>query len=569
MALLELRDVSLSVGSHGLLDGSSARVCTGQRVALVGRNGSGKSTLLRAIAEGLGCCSGIDEDAVPYFTLCAGSVSGEAATALLVGQDTPRWEALLGPQTQLSEGELREMTLEDALDVATCYDEAAVDEADAWRDLRLRACSALGWSAARYDTSPLSKLSPGSAKRAYLALAMLRPGVDLLLLDEPTNHLDLPSVLWLQHAILTSGKTVIVISHDSEFLDAVADNVWEIDDQERTLVVSGATYSAFRQARRLARKQHQAAYDAQQERHKKVSAAASALRAASTRGSRYAGTDNDKMQRDFKRDRAGRSASKAKAMEAVLAEPLLERPKEWRPLHIALEPLGTGADASMILNECSLGYSGNTLPLAPITLRIDAGDRVAIVGLNGMGKSTLLHTLMREVEPICGEVSVGRELRPGNLTQEHEQLPCELTPREYMVALLAENNVGAFDAGQDLIRHGLTLRQVDCSIAELNPGARARVLLAGFAVRRVNALILDEPTNHLDEDAVREIIRALRVYTGTIVCVSHDRTFLRALEPQRTLVLSREGLHEVESVDQYIDETDDAARAVAEKCVLR
>jgi ATPase subunit of ABC transporter with duplicated ATPase domains len=144
MALLELRDASLSVGAHGLLDGASARVCTGQRVALVGRNGSGKSTLLRAIAEGLGCCSGIDEDAVPYFTLCAGSVSGEVTTALLVGQDTPRWEALLGPQTQLSEGELREMTLEDALDLAACYDEAAVDEADAWRDLCLRASSALG-----------------------------------------------------------------------------------------------------------------------------------------------------------------------------------------------------------------------------------------------------------------------------------------------------------------------------------------------------------------------------------------------------------------------------------------
>jgi len=580
---LELRGLSLSVGSARLLEGATARACEGQRVALVGRNGSGKSTLLRAIAGGLGSGDGVaprellpsssssSSSSSPYFTVGAGSVGGTAASALFVGQDAPRWGDLLLLPYGASEEEddLLRMPVSDALDVAACYALEAAELAEAWRDLCSRADSALGWGVARYGTTPLGELSPGSAKRAYLALALLRPGAGVLLLDEPTNHLDLPSVLWLQHAILASGKTVVTVSHDAEFLDAVADHVWEIDDQEAALVASASTYSAFRHARQLAREQQRAAYEAQQERHQRVSAAASALRASSARGSRYAGTDNDKMQRDFKRDRAGRSAHKAKAMEASLNEPLLERPKEARPLHIVLEPLGSGADTAMVLDECTLGYGGVALPVPPISLRIDAGDRVAIVGLNGVGKSSVLRTLSREVAPIDGEARVGRELRLGNLTQEHETLPRDRTPREHMVALMG-GEVSAFDAGQELIRHGLTLRQVDCPITELNPGGRARALLAGFAGRRVNALILDEPSNHLDEEAVRELVSALGVYTGIVVCVSHDRAFLRALAAHRTFELTPHGgLREVQSVDEYIDRTDDAAKALAEACHKR
>ena len=149
--LLKLKEMSLSVGTHQLLDSASAHVCAWQRIALVGRNGRGKSTLIRAIVVGLGCCSGLGEDAVPYFPLGAGSIGDEVTMALLVGQDNSCLEALLGSQT-LSEEKLREMTLEDVLDVAACYGEGAVEEGDAWRDLSLQAISALGWLVARYGT---------------------------------------------------------------------------------------------------------------------------------------------------------------------------------------------------------------------------------------------------------------------------------------------------------------------------------------------------------------------------------------------------------------------------------
>jgi len=560
MAVLELRQLSLSVGSTQLLDGGSALIAPGARVSLVGRNGCGKSTLLRAMAAET-CSAGRAAD--EYFALTSGSVSlGGTGSGVLVGQDEPEWEALLGGWTGEDEESLRAGSLEDALELAESLSADAIEGADAWRELLRRAGGALGWSAAEYAATPLGELSPGCAKRAYLALALLRPGVDLLLLDEPTNHLDLPSVVWLQHALIVCGKTVVVVSHDVEFLDAVADHVWEIDADEKCLVSSGATYSAFRHARRVAREQQQIAYEAQVEKHKKVAHAAKALRAASAKGSHFAGTDNDKLQRDFKRDRAGRSGSKARAMEAVLREPKLEAVVVHRPLRIVLEPLGTGVDSTMSLSEVVLGYDEKPLPLPPLSLRIDAGDRVAVVGLNGVGKSTLLRTLTGAIEPLAGQAHVGRELRLGNLTQAHDSLPRQQTPRAHIAELL---QFGAFDAGQELIRHGLTLRQVDCPISELNPGARVRVLLAGFAARSVNALVLDEPSNHLDEDAVREVKASLSTYAGTLILVSHDRSLLRDLHVQRIMSLSAEGLNEVPSLDDYIGRIERAAADVVNR----
>lgn len=547
--------MSLSVGSARLLENANARLVAPARVALVGDNGSGKSTLLKAVANegGFG--------GRQYFSVTSGRIlmrlkGGERqrrhdAKIIHVGQDELDWEALLLLDEMLPTDD-GTTTLEDVLELSECSGSTeAMDAVDAWRTLLRRAeKNNVGWSMATYSNTPLRDLSPGCAKRAYLAIALLRPGVDLLLLDEPTNHLDLPSIAWLQNALITCRKSVIVVSHDVEFLDAVADHVWEIDAVERGLTTSGATYSAFRQARQVAREQQQAAYEAQVEKHAKVAKAAQKLKAASIKGSNFTGKDKDKLQRDFKRDRAGRSGAKAKAMEGILSEPKLDPVAERRPFRFMLEPLGTGSDSTILLNEVVLGYETSTpLPQPPISLRIDMGDRVAIVGLNGVGKSTLLSTLTRDIEPLAGEVHVGRTLRLGNLMQVHESLPRAQKARAYMAKLLGAS---AFDAGQELIRHGLTLRQVDCPIGELNPGARVRLLLASFAARSVNALVLDEPSNHLDEDALREVKESLCAYPGMLILVSHDRSLLRALEVHRVFLLSKEGLEEVNCLEEYI-----------------
>jgi ATPase subunit of ABC transporter with duplicated ATPase domains len=592
---LELCNFSLQVGSTLLLDTVNAHVSDGQCVALVGPNGCGKTTLLRALA-------GRKTDSDCYFTISAGecrrgtaAASGDDGTGsvLLVEQENLQWTKLLGTGGALDEAELRDMVIADALDMAAAVlncgggDEeasstgggatgelnaaSAVDDAEAWRELSVAANDALEWRTAGYDKTPIGQLSPGCAMRAYLAIALLRRNIRLLLLDEPTNHLDLPSIMWLQHAIAASQKTVVFVSHDEAFLDAVADHIWDIDpDNDHSLTISGAGFMAFRRAKELAREQQRAAFDAQQRRHKRLTAVADKLRAATKSGEKYKGTDNDKLQRDFHRDRAGRSGQKAKAIDAFRdKDPEIQAVTEHVPLRIALDPVSAGGDASVVLGSVKLGYASSLLssssstqsvllPLPPVTLRIDFGERIAIVGFNGVGKSTLLRTMTNVIPPLAGDVALGRDLRLGVLTQEHECMPRDSTPRAYLSALVGPDDP---HAGWRLLKFGLTRQQLDCPIAQLNPGARARTLLAGFSMRRVNTLILDEPTNHLDEEAISEVLATLDCFEGTIVVVSHNRKFLESIKLSRVLQLSSKGITEIESIAEFANGIEDIVSA--------
>uniref|UniRef100_A0A7R9U502 ABC transporter domain-containing protein n=1 Tax=Pinguiococcus pyrenoidosus TaxID=172671 RepID=A0A7R9U502_9STRA len=224
-----------------------------------------------------------------------------------------------------------------------------------------------------------------------------------------------------------------------------------------------------------------------------------------------------------------------------------------------LDVAGATTSSSIILDSVAIGYGSARLPLAPISLRIDFGERIAIVGYNGVGKSTLLRTLTRDLVPVDGDVAVGRDLLFGNLAQEHEGLPRDQTPRTYLAQL---SGVDPFDAGVRLIQYGLTRQQVDKPIGQLNPGARARALLASFSLRKVNTLVLDEPTNHLDAEGIREVIATLKDYEGTVVAVSHSRDFLSAVQFSRVLLLSQNGLSEVESIDDFMATTAETARDV-------
>lgn len=175
--------------------------------------------------------------------------------------------------------------------------DGALEDVEAWRSLSVATHGTLGWGTAGYSTTSIAQLSPGSAMRAYLAVALRRRDVRLLLLDEPTNHLDLPSILWLQETVrAATDKTVVLVSHDGAFLDAVADHVWDIDPLKHSITVSGAAFSSFQHAKEAAREQQRAAYDSQQKRNKRLTAVADKLRAASASGQRHQAKDNDKLQ---------------------------------------------------------------------------------------------------------------------------------------------------------------------------------------------------------------------------------------------------------------------------------
>lgn len=537
------------MGNTQLLDTVNANVVSGHRIAIVGENGCGKSTLLRALA-------GDNESESDYFTVGAGGITrnlgSHSSSVLLVEQDNLKWSSLLHGE----EEELQSMTIFEALDLHEALNEDPLeDDSDTFRRLWISANKTLEWHIANYETTPIGNLSPGCALRAYLAIALLRYSIEILLLDECGNHLDIPSILFLEHAIVASGKTIIMVSHDAALIDAACDHLWVIDKHTKTMAVSGARYSDFRRAEQLAREHQMAAYEKQQKRHKQLTSVANKLRDASAAGAHHIAKDNDKLQRDFRRDRAGRSGRKAKAIEVLRdAQPKVERVVQHQGLKIKITPLGASTQSSIVLSSVKLGYS-QPLPLPPISLRIDFGERLAIVGFNGVGKSTLLKSLTRSIEPVAGDISIGRELRIGNLMQEHETLPRHLTPREYFAQLAG---LTTLQASSRLIRYGLTRQQVECPMHALNPGARARAILAGFSMRNVNTLILDEPSNHLSENALKEVVVTLNNFEGTAIVVSHNREFLKSIELSRTLFLSSQGLKEVDSIESLVGDIEDS-----------
>jgi len=436
----------------------------------------------------------------------------------------------------------------------------AAEELEFWRRLNVLADVEMGWNAAKYHSTPISSLSPGCALRAYLAIAIERLSVELLLLDEPTNHLDLPSIVWLERTIQKSAKSFIIVSHDGAFLDAVTNRIWEVDRDGRfnTLV---SDYSTFKYNKLLAIEQQREAHYQQKKTHQKLTAAADRLKHASKKGERFESRDHDTLQRDFKRDRAGRSGKRAAALIRVRdSEEKIEEVIDHVPLRLRLDPPQAGFDSSILVDEVKIGHiECGALLLPSISLRLDFGERIALVGPNGIGKSTLLKTICGELNAISGSVVKGRELRLGNLMQEHSSLPQEVSPRDYVESM---SNMERFAAGNRVISYGLTRHQVGSPIGQLNPGARARLLLATFALRKVNLLVLDEPTNHLDEEAIAEVVASLNDFKGSVIVVSHDREFLNSLALTRIYHLSESGLCEMESLDSYSEKVGDIVEQV-------
>lgn len=601
--LLQLNSLSVTTvkSSETILESANAILTDGSRVGLVGPNGCGKSTLLKILSQGeIKSDSGEDETKeISYWCIKSGSIEGilspdfrDDDSVLLVDQDILCWSRLF-PGVG-SEKELLELPLPEAFDLAVALGvQSAYDDAELWRSLCVTADNLLGWNLANYTQTPIKKLSPGAAFRAYIAVALRRPGVRLLLLDEPTNHLDLPSILWLKAEIIASRKAFVVVSHDEAFLNEVANYIWEIDTVHHNLTVSTMQYSVYKQSKLKAIEAQRRAYEGQQRRHKKLSTAAEKLRTASKKGEFSKAKDHDLMQRDFRRNRAGRSGKKAATLERLRdSEKKIERVVDKEPLKIRLEPISVNNDSSIMLNEVRLGHtkqvaddsskadekSGNDdnkndteaqemkpLPLPPLSFRLDYGERVALIGYNSIGKSTLLHTLTGMIQPMSGSVYIGKDLIIGNLMQEHQSLPRKITPRAYLATLTGED---MFVAGSRVIGFGLTYHQVDMPIEDLNPGARARLLLASFSMRRVNMLVLDEPTNHLDEEAVSELTATLNEYEGIVLVVSHDRCFLESLRLSYTLVLSPQGLSRIDSIDLFVNEIEEAVEIVVAKAAM-
>ncbi len=540
--MLAVSDLSKRYGDHLVLDRVSFTVNPGDRIGLVGPNGGGKSTLLAVLAgeeePDAGSVTLALRTRIGYLRQGFADLPSATLAALL---DVPTG----GLATALAHIDTATAALA-ALDADADADAAmrAYDDALAALEARggyaavdelQRLLAALGLAGVSFET-PLAALSGGQKTRAGLA-ALLASRPDLLLLDEPTNHLDLDALAWLEGFVRDYQGAVLVVSHDRAFLDRTVTQIFELDDATHRLTAYPGAYSDYLAAKGAAAAAHADAYTRQQ---REIARVERDIRAVAS----HAGTTERATQHDFLRARAKKVARTAKVRERKLekllaSEERIDKPeRRWGLALEFAERDESGRDVAVAENA-SVELSGRPI-LRDIDLHVRFGERVAITGPNGGGKTTLLRLLLGEVAPSAGRVRLGAGVVPGRYAQEQETVDPRLTVLDQArtVAPLSETDARSF-----LHRFLFGGEAVFRRAADLSYGERARLALALLVLRGANFLLLDEPLNHLDLPSRERFEEALAGFGGTVLVVLHDRY---AIERVATRVLEmRAGrLHE-------------------------
>ncbi|HEY7294214.1 MAG TPA: ABC-F family ATP-binding cassette domain-containing protein, partial [Dehalococcoidia bacterium] len=514
MPLITVADVSLAYGGRDVLSHISVRLDAGDRVGLVGSNGAGKTSLLRVIA-------GEERPNGGQVALAGGSRLGYVPQIPHVTPGRSVREEVLSGIAHLAE---LEHEIEAAAHALTEAQGEAVAAAADHYDALTRRFEAEGGYRYRVEAEeilaglrlperlwhqPAAGMSGGEKSRIALARVLLAKP-DVLLLDEPTNHLDIAGIGWLEGFLSRWPGAVVVVSHDRFFLDRVATEIWDLR-RERLMAYRG-NYSAYVQQRdeQLARQRDQ--YERQRE----------------------------KIEREeelIRRYKEGQRARWARGLQTRLNRmERLERPQEEKSVAIRLGKASRTGRIALLLDDVVIAQPGNPtheLLRFPHKVEVQRGERVAIVGDNGTGKTTLLRTLMREREPAHGTVTPGANARPGYYRQGTEHLDDR---RSVLDELLATRNMPLQEARDLLARFLFRGEAIDQPVGTLSGGERSRLALAKLSADDVNLLLLDEPTNHLDI-ASREALEAvLDGYQGTILFVTHDRALIQNLATKTWLI---------------------------------
>ncbi len=501
--MIQLRNVTLRRGAKVLLDGVTVTLNPGEKVGLVGRNGAGKSTLF-ALLNG-----SLHEDAGDFFIPAQWRLaqvaqdmpdSDQPATAFVLDGDT----RLVTLRAELAQAEHSGDGIAIAHAHSDLADAGAHDAVPRAQSLIL----GLGFRPGELDR-PVNSFSGGWRMRLQLARALMCPS-DLLLLDEPTNHLDLDALVWLEGWLQRYAGTLVVISHDREFLDAVTNVTLHIEKQQLTRY--GGNYSAFELLRAQQLEQQQSAFARQQDKIAHLQKFIDRFKAKATK--------------------AKQAQSRVKALERmekiapVLAD--AEFSFEFKEPQNLPNPM-------LAIQDASFGY-GETVILRNVNRSVLAGQRIGILGANGQGKSTLVKTIARTMPPLAGRITEGKGLAIGYFAQQElDVLRPQDTPLEHMVRLAREFGAatGQSDREQDLRNYlGQFLFSGDMvqqSVGSMSGGEKARLVLAMIVWQRPNLLLLDEPTNHLDLATREALSVALNEFEGTVMLVSHDRALLRSV----------------------------------------
>lgn len=533
MTVLTLSGVSKAFGVNVILEDIDLTLQDGQRMGLVGVNGSGKSTLLKVI------CGEEQPDSGTVSIVKGWKVGYLTQQADILSDNTcyQEMERAMEPVKRMEE-RLRELEEEmtqahqdpDEFErISRQYDLTLQRFEHAggyeWRSRIRGVLSGLGFTQAQQEQNA-SQLSGGERTRLCLA-RMLLVAPDLLLLDEPTNHLDLEATAWLESALKKYEGAVIVISHDRYFLDEVCDCMAELSGHH--LKQYTGNYTEFSRKRAADRERQEKEYELQQAeiaRQKAIIA-------------RY---------RMYNREKSIRAAaSREKALERM---ELVERPTQEQTVHFRFTARRRTGDDVLMTEELSKAFDGRQL-FEHVAMHIRAGERVALIGPNGVGKSTLLKIVVKQLQPDTGYVRYGANLDIGYYDQHQENL--------HMDKQVIDEIWDDYPYMEpDQVRGALALflltgDEVFQPVSTLSGGERGRLALTKLMLRRDNFLIFDEPTNHLDMDSREVLEQALKDFTGTLLFVSHDRYFINRLAT-RVLELSEHGVKEYQgNYDDYVE----------------
>ena len=527
-------------GGHGhrtLFDALDLTVAPGDVVGVVGANGAGKSTLLRILGGDLapqaGTVSLAPSDAfVGWLPQEHERVSGETVAGY-IARRTGCAEA-----TREMDASAEALADPDVTDAAADRYNTALTRwlASGAADLEERIPAVLADLGLDLSASPeqvlMTSLSGGQAARVGLA-ALLLSRFDVVLLDEPTNDLDLDGLTRLEAFVQELRGGVVLVSHDREFLARSVTRVLELDLAQRTNRVYGGGYEAYLEERATLRRQAREKYEEFAEQKQDLVSRARIQREWSSQGVRNAmkkSPDNDKLRRKANSESSEKQAQKVRQMESRIArlEEVEEPRKEWR-LEFTIGAAPRSSSVVATLNDAVFRQGGFTL--GPVSLQVNAGERIGITGPNGAGKSTLLRGLLGRQAPDEGTAALGSSVQIGEIDQARSLLAGTVPLAAAVEALVPEMASG--EVRTLLAKFGLRADHVNRPVDELSPGERTRASLALLQARGVNVLVLDEPTNHLDLEAIEQLEQALETYEGALLLVTHDRRMLDTVRTDR------------------------------------